>query len=504
MCLLVFTCTYASQCYVRHTEKPLLLPQIDGLCRRYCAPMGKKSKKTAGRAKAKAGGSSAASAATSSAASADSAVLAIGGKSNAAGSKRLKCVRCSASLKDPAKAHQCPGCAQLYCWRCEQKRFRECLNGKGCVNPLRRCKDCTEGKTMAKLCGVPVSEREASDGDKSFTLSLADYQECVGLISKDERLSDAALPFCFCFTSQCRWDELVADEQGLLWCRPSECNACASITDGSRPSYFRKCSQCITLMHARIHMYSMRAYIVHAYERACVRTYVRTYEPPSQHNFSPYPQTPPPPLLTTAMKLQLPRLQPERPSRSKKKGHAFRFGTLNGNGQYAFDDYLYMAVVGEFDALIITEPYIDTEGPEGRLAKYQLNEALYAGYDLYITENTFIYLRRDSFGRRVILRPQPIQKGRAQTLLLKFIHPNTHAVEHLLLAGVYAYQSGTDFDQDPSPKELKDALATQIRNITSTYHNVSTIILGTQTEPPRRASKKQRQRNAKKRRRTPG
>ena len=46
---------------------------------------------------------------------------------------------------------------------------------------------------------------------------------------------------------------------------------------------------------------------------------------------------------------------------SKKKGHSFRFGTctLNGNGQYAYDDYLYIAIAGELDAFVVTEPYVN-------------------------------------------------------------------------------------------------------------------------------------------------
>ena len=236
--------------------------------------MGKKSKKNAGsRAKAKTGGSSSAAAAAPSALSAaapsaaaatlttsgifdarngngfessnvgdrEAGVLAI---SSSAGSKKMKCVRCCCALKDLAKAHQCPGCAQLYCWRCEKKKFRECPNGRNCINPLRRCEDCHGGRTMAKLSNKVPSFRK--NGDIVFAESF--YHEAVDLIGKDERLSMAAIPFRPCVSSECLWDKPVVDQQGFRWGRPCECNACASITDSSRPSYFRKCSQCVLLV----------------------------------------------------------------------------------------------------------------------------------------------------------------------------------------------------------------------------------------------------------------
>ena len=165
-------------------------------------------------------------------------VLAIGWN---VGSKKMKCVRCCSALKDLAKAHQCPGCAQLYCWRCEKKAFRECLNGKNCINPLRRCMDCTGGRTMAKLSGKAF----LFDASGILTIDRSDYQGMVELIAKDERLSDAAIHFKYCSSPKCLWDKAVADEQGRRWRNPSECYPCYSATDTLRSSYFRKCSKCI-------------------------------------------------------------------------------------------------------------------------------------------------------------------------------------------------------------------------------------------------------------------
>ena len=277
----------------RNLPPPVLIavPQVAGVG----AAMGKKSKKNAGsraKAKAKAGGSSSAAAAAPSALSAaapsaaaatlttsgmfdarngngfessnvgdrEAGVLAIGGT---AGSKKLKCVRCCCALKDLAKAHQCPGCAQLYCWRCEKKAFRECLNGKNCVDPLRRCMDCTGGRTMAKLSGKPF----LFDAGGILTIDRSDYQGMVELIAKDERLSDAAIHFKTCSSPKCLWDKAVADEQGRRWRNPSECYPCYSVTDTLRSSYFRKCSQCI----------HMRCTMCHEDENERVLAFVRDF-----------------------------------------------------------------------------------------------------------------------------------------------------------------------------------------------------------------------------------
>lgn len=84
--------------------------------------MGKKSKKQSGGAKDKT--SSNASSVVSG--GKDMAGDSMGGGGILASGKKQKCFRCLASLKEPSKAHACPGCSLLYCWRCERKFFAEC------------------------------------------------------------------------------------------------------------------------------------------------------------------------------------------------------------------------------------------------------------------------------------------------------------------------------------------------------------------------------------------
>ena len=101
--------------------------------------MGKKSKKQGGGAKSKN-----AAAGSSTAAQDGTAAVTTGHNSGSilTGGKKRKCFRCFGNIKDLAKARACPGCSDLFCWRCEKKAFKECPNGDHCVYPIRRCGNC--------------------------------------------------------------------------------------------------------------------------------------------------------------------------------------------------------------------------------------------------------------------------------------------------------------------------------------------------------------------------
>jgi len=219
--------------------------------------MGKKSKK--GAARAKAGSSAAAPASTGSAAAAATGTSNAAGvepttnsnggvlaRSSNGGKTKMKCARCYATLKDFAKARPCPGCAELYCWRCAKKWFRECLNGKNCVEPLSRCVECWSGLTMIRVGAAILAENQIEvPADRDFSIPKAVRRQIEEFVSNDERLSMAAMPFRICPSGpDCRWDTAVVDEEGCYWSYLSECNACASVADASRSSFFRKCSQC--------------------------------------------------------------------------------------------------------------------------------------------------------------------------------------------------------------------------------------------------------------------
>jgi len=258
-------------------KKPLLHAPISYRRRRVPpASMGKKSKKSAGRAGAgpgtPAGASAAASAVVTPPAAASSstgtsgagfesspnggggAIVTVAGGGGSSG-KKPKCVRCFSTLKDLAKAHGCPGCSRLFCWRCERKMFLLCPNGKNCADPRGRCRECTGGKAMNEFidgffnCKDTRSKAMAkladalSTNDESMMKDLeASIEEC----RKDGQATEAFQPCSFSVEGHCSWKGPVYDGKGNLvdWGCPFECSACAFDTETSRPSHFRTCNNC--------------------------------------------------------------------------------------------------------------------------------------------------------------------------------------------------------------------------------------------------------------------
>ena len=162
--------------------------------------MGKKSKKQGGGSEAK---STAAGRTTAHQDAVAAAVGDYGGgiRTSSGGSKKLKCVRCFCNLKDLAKAHQCPGCSNLFCWRCEKKYFEECPCGPDCINPNRRCGFCTGGSTMQVALGKCGST--VDDGTEKVFLSNNDFAKFHDCIREDDHLSMLAIPFAFCTGAGC-------------------------------------------------------------------------------------------------------------------------------------------------------------------------------------------------------------------------------------------------------------------------------------------------------------
>ena len=203
--------------------------------------MGKKSK-----SKAKAGGGSSTKASPSlssnSTAAAPSAGASIGGTVGAAagsGKQKLKCIRCLANIKDAGKAHACPGCSDVYCWRCEKKAFDDCRYGPKCVCPMRRCERCRIGDTVLAVyerAGLP----QTLPGyvlSRLDTKELREFQEALG---GDFRLD--ALPIMICNTDGCgAWEcyrcAVSTCEQTALRvccrCFKVQCKSCVESQDNA-------------------------------------------------------------------------------------------------------------------------------------------------------------------------------------------------------------------------------------------------------------------------------
>ena len=158
-----------------------------------------------------------------------------GGKAAAVGtnaSSKQRCAYCCALLKELAKSQQCPGCSQLFCWRCEKKYFKSCPNGVNCVRQVRRCYFCWHGDTFTKNCdgGEIISE---VDGELSYMTTEA-FKIFRDNVNKNEALAIDAFPFPYCVEEGCKQTEChmcfsgpaVSRLIGCRVCHKSRCHSC--------------------------------------------------------------------------------------------------------------------------------------------------------------------------------------------------------------------------------------------------------------------------------------
>ena len=193
--------------------------------------MGKKSKKKAA-AKAESGAASGAGGEPSDTASAGGGD-AVAGLNPAAitrnKKKKTRCMSCRCLVKDTSKAHACPGCSIVYCWRCERREFQACPNGEICVHPIRRCGPCTSGFTLAGIMKTFCS-------DEDWNAIPPPTEEHVELFEK-KYLADRD-------TANNQWsvDTLPFQVCGGDGCKESECRRC--FTDPSAVRRLMRCFIC--------------------------------------------------------------------------------------------------------------------------------------------------------------------------------------------------------------------------------------------------------------------
>jgi len=168
--------------------------------------MGKKSKKGAA-AKAKAGVGDDVAAVTA-----------------AAGVKKLKCIRCCGNIKDAAKAVACPGCYQLFCWRCEKKNFEECPNGSACICPAWRCSACFTG-AIFRATVEDTEKKTMISVPPQKQLALFHYLRDSGKIP----VTAEATPFQMCGAKDCLTQQM-------------ECYRC--LADTAVPTRLVQCAVC--------------------------------------------------------------------------------------------------------------------------------------------------------------------------------------------------------------------------------------------------------------------
>ena len=185
--------------------------------------MGKKSKATKAKAKAGAASGAPSTSGTGSGNSVGAGAMVI------STSKRQNCVRCFGIVR-PDKGSACPGCSQLYCWRCEKKAFEECPNGSECVCPLRRCKVCAEGSTAVRV----LEEKEGVKFWRGFQKISADaFERFQQHIEQDDALSLHSNSFLQCYDCKamecqcCSHDPVLRRLLSCGSCRAFRCGPCA-------------------------------------------------------------------------------------------------------------------------------------------------------------------------------------------------------------------------------------------------------------------------------------
>lgn len=145
--------------------------------------------------------------------------------------KAQKCTHCLATIKDMSKGQHCPGCSSLFCWRCERKYFQVCPNETDCVHPLRRCADCTFGRTMTRVVaqeGLADEKTRKGLGNGRDRISNESFRAFSLFIEGDEKLSIEANPFIRCGSNGCWENECIScfsDSRKRLLC----CSKCDKV-----------------------------------------------------------------------------------------------------------------------------------------------------------------------------------------------------------------------------------------------------------------------------------
>ena len=200
--------------------------------------------------------------------------------------KKQKCIRCLASLKDLAKAHQCPGCSLLFCWRCEKKNFGGCPNGEQCVHPVMKCRNCRGGATMQRelvAAGVLAPNQKMTIEDLWTPNIRKAYEE---MIKSRVDLSDDSWPGAVCGALDCStYGNKSVEEMITLMecihcalepspskllscgrCQKIRCRACSVLSD---PAFNTACDQLNGLIGTSFDLLSNPSVVM-----ACWSTYI--------------------------------------------------------------------------------------------------------------------------------------------------------------------------------------------------------------------------------------
>ena len=180
-----------------------------------------------------------------------------GGTAGAAGGslvtskKAQKCVQCWTTVKSD-KGISCPGCSQLFCWRCEKKVFAECPNGTGCILPIWRCLNCSLGQTFLRV----MKERDGLSFDDIRASQCSQVsQEFCAYIEQDDALTVHAKPcgkcngcnHCecyFCFDDPaCGQIKSCSNNCGTFFCQPCSKKNLSGLFKTDFSGLYRECKR---------------------------------------------------------------------------------------------------------------------------------------------------------------------------------------------------------------------------------------------------------------------
>ena len=171
----------------------------------------------------------------------------------AGGGSGRKCTRCLATVKTEAgKGKYCPGCSELYCWRCEKKSFSACPNGAQCVCPKRVCRGCISGQTMeavlsaaGQMSQAPI--RKLNDG--TISCHPDSIERFMKFIEQSDKLSFDAIPFKPCGNYECKAYECYSCFTSQTAGRLVRCTRCNKVTcaNCSRSVFEQPLSPCFRI-----------------------------------------------------------------------------------------------------------------------------------------------------------------------------------------------------------------------------------------------------------------
>ena len=163
--------------------------------------------------------------------------------------KKTRCMSCRCLIKDTSKAHACPGCSIVYCWRCERREFQACPNGAICVHPIRRCGPCASGFTLDGIMKAFCSDEDGNPPPPEKQVDLFENFLAVRDTTNNPWSVDT-LPLQVCSGDGCKFSECRRCFTDPSVIRMVRCNICCGNA---------RCSGCLLAFEGRLNSALVKA-----------------------------------------------------------------------------------------------------------------------------------------------------------------------------------------------------------------------------------------------------